>query len=118
MQNLLVALAQTPQPSPEGTLRPGLSEDMITPGTWGFIATAFVVILTMLLIVDMVRRLRRMRYRVQVEEARAEEAREGEPGHAVEAPAAEAPADDAPSAAPDVVDRPEAHGHGTGKSRH
>ena len=120
MQNLFVALAQTPQPSPEGTLRPGLSEDMITPGTWGFIATAFVVILTMLLIVDMVRRLRRMRYRVQVEEARAEEAREGEPGdgQASEAPASDAPAHDAPGTAPGAVDGTEAHGHGTGTSRH
>lgn len=71
MQNLFVALAQTPQPSPEGTLRPGLSEDMITPGTWGFIATAFVVVLTIFLIVDMVRRLRRLRYKAQVEEASA-----------------------------------------------
>lgn len=72
MHSLLVALAQTPAPSPEGTLRPGLSEDMITPGTWGFIATAFVVILTIFLIVDMVRRLRRVRYKAQVEESRGE----------------------------------------------
>lgn len=80
MQNLLIALSQTP-PSPEGTLRPGLSEDQITPGTWGFLLTAFVVVLTILLIVDMVRRLRRVRYRAQVEEAReAERAPEkGEP---------------------------------------
>lgn len=68
MQILLVALTQTP-PSPEGTLRPGLSEDMITPGTWGFITTAFVVVLTIFLIVDMVRRLRRVRYKAQVEES-------------------------------------------------
>ena len=72
MQNLLIALSQTP-PSPEGTLRPGLSEDQITPGTWGFLLTAFVVVLTILLIVDMVRRLRRVRYRAQVEEAREAE---------------------------------------------
>ncbi|GAB3280702.1 hypothetical protein GCM10027449_21620 [Sinomonas notoginsengisoli] len=81
MQNLLVALTQTP-PSPEGTLRPGLSEDMITPGTWGFIATAFVVVLTIFLIVDMVRRLRRIRYKAQVEEALASEqgdAKEADP---------------------------------------
>ncbi|WP_369046900.1 hypothetical protein [Sinomonas sp. P10A9] len=78
MQNLFVALAQTPQPSPEGTLRPGLSEDMITPGTWGFIATAFVVVLTIFLIVDMVRRLRRLRYKAQVEEASAATAARGE----------------------------------------
>lgn len=43
---------------------------MITPGNWGFAATAFVVLLTIFLIIDMVRRLRRMRYRAQVEESR------------------------------------------------
>ena len=69
MQNLLIALTSTP--TPEGTLRPGLTEDQISPGTWGFLLTAFVVVLTMLLIVDMVRRLRRVRYRAQVEEQRA-----------------------------------------------
>ncbi|MDP9883278.1 hypothetical protein J2W21_000768 [Sinomonas atrocyanea] len=80
MQNLLVALTQTPAPSPSGSLRPGLSEDMITPGNWGFAATAFVVLLTIFLIIDMVRRLRRMRYRAQVEESRggAEETGAGE----------------------------------------
>jgi hypothetical protein len=76
VQNLLIALSQTP-PSPEGTLRPGLSEDQITPGTWGFLLTAFVVVLTILLIVDMVRRLRRLRYRAQVEEAREAERQAG-----------------------------------------
>lgn len=81
MHNLLVALAQTPAPSPEGTLRPGLSEDMITPGTWGFIATAFVVVLTILLIVDMVRRLRRVRYKAQVEESREQENQNQDQGH-------------------------------------
>ena len=58
-----------PPPRPRG--RCGLTEDQITPGTWGFLLTAFVVILTMVLIVDMVRRLRRVRYRAQVEEQRA-----------------------------------------------
>ncbi|MDR6621242.1 hypothetical protein [Sinomonas atrocyanea] len=87
MQNLLVALTQTPAPSPSGTLRPGLSEDMITPGNWGFTATAFVVLLTIFLIIDMVRRLRRIRYRAQVEESRAgEEPRTGDGPGAGEEP--------------------------------
>jgi hypothetical protein len=47
-----------------------LSEDQVTPGTWGFVLTAFIVVLTTFLIVDMVRRIRRVRYRAQVEEAR------------------------------------------------
>jgi hypothetical protein len=47
-----------------------MSEDQITPGLWGFIMTAFFVLATTLLIVDMVRRIRRVRYRAQVEEER------------------------------------------------
>ena len=70
MHHLLLALTVSPSPDPTGTLRPGLSEDQVTPGTWGFVLTAFIVILTTFLIVDMVRRIRRVRYRAPVEEAR------------------------------------------------
>jgi hypothetical protein len=55
---------------PTPSLREGISEDQITPGLWGFIMTAFFVLATTLLIVDMVRRIRRVRYRGQVEEER------------------------------------------------
>ncbi|MDI2021737.1 hypothetical protein [Paenarthrobacter nicotinovorans] len=78
MHHLILALTVTPSPDPTGTLRPGLSEDQVTPGTWGFVLTAFIVILTTFLIVDMVRRIRRVRYRAQVEEARLA-AEAGEP---------------------------------------
>lgn len=71
---------------PTPTLRDGITEDQVTPGLLGFIMTAFFVVATALLIVDMVRRIRRVRYRAQVEEERiaaaaeadieAEEARE------------------------------------------
>ncbi|WP_426006487.1 hypothetical protein ACPFL9_06460 [Paenarthrobacter sp. NyZ202] len=70
MHHLLLALSVSPSPAPTPSLRPGLSEDQVTPGTWGFVLTAFIVILTTFLIVDMVRRIRRVRYRAQVEEAR------------------------------------------------
>jgi hypothetical protein len=68
---LLIALATTPAPAPTPSLRPGLSQDQVTPGLLGFLLTAFIVVLTALLIVDMVRRIRRVRYRAQVEEERA-----------------------------------------------
>ena len=70
MHSLLIALATTPAPTPTPSLRPGLSEDQVTPGLLGFLLTAFIVVLTALLIVDMVRRIRRVRYRAQVEEER------------------------------------------------
>jgi flagellar biosynthesis/type III secretory pathway M-ring protein FliF/YscJ len=71
VHSLFLALAATPNPTDSGTLRPGLTDDQITPGIWGFLSTAFIVVLMLLLIVDMVRRLRRVRYRSQVEEERA-----------------------------------------------
>jgi hypothetical protein len=97
---LLTALATTPAPVPSPSLRPGLSEDQVTPGLLGFLLTAFIVILTALLITDMVRRIRRVRYRAQVEEERlaAAQARQSPAaGAATEAgrPAETTAADDA-----------------------
>ncbi|MDQ0822161.1 hypothetical protein QFZ79_004540 [Arthrobacter sp. V4I6] len=71
MHSMLIALATSPAPAPSPSLRPGLSADQVTPGLLGFLLTAFIVVLTALLIVDMVRRIRRVRYRAQVEEERA-----------------------------------------------
>jgi uncharacterized membrane protein YcjF (UPF0283 family) len=70
VHHLLLSLATTPTPLPSPTLREGISEDQVTPGLLGFIMTAFFVVATALLIVDMVRRIRRVRYRAQVEEDR------------------------------------------------
>ncbi|MDP9998119.1 hypothetical protein [Pseudarthrobacter sulfonivorans] len=70
MHHLLLVLSATPSPVPTPGLREGITEDQITPGLWGFIMTAFFVLATTLLIVDMVRRIRRVRYRAQVEEER------------------------------------------------
>lgn len=70
MHYLLLSLATTPTPLPTPTLREGISEDQVTPGLLGFIMTAFFVVATTLLIVDMVRRIRRVRYRAQAEEDR------------------------------------------------
>lgn len=66
MQNLLVFLA-TAEPSPGEDLREGLDPEMVTPGTLGFLATLFVVIATVFLIRDMAKRVRRVRYREQVQ---------------------------------------------------
>ena len=71
MHYMFIALATAPAPTPSPSLRPGLSQDQVTPGLLGFLLTAFIVLLTALLIVDMVRRIRRVRYRAQVEEERA-----------------------------------------------
>lgn len=69
MYQQLVQLANDPSPSPLPGLKPGLTQDMVTPGLLGFLATAFIVIIMAFLIVDMVRRIRRVRYRGEVAEA-------------------------------------------------
>jgi uncharacterized membrane protein len=74
VHHLLLTLSTTPSPLPTPGLREGITEDQITPGLWGFIMTAFFVLATTVLIVDMVRRIRRVRYRAQVEEERQAEA--------------------------------------------
>jgi hypothetical protein len=91
---LLTALATTPAPAPSPSLRPGVTADQVTPGLLGFLLTAFIVVLTALLIVDMVRRIRRVRYRAQVEEERAAAAEAALGGGA---PADGYPADGAPA---------------------
>jgi hypothetical protein len=101
---LLTALATTPAPAPSPSLRPGVTADQVTPGLLGFLLTAFIVVLTALLIVDMVRRIRRVRYRAQVEEERAAAAEAALGGGA---PADGYPADGAPgrNALPDATFR-------------
>lgn len=48
-------------------LRPGLDEADITPGIAGFLFTALMVALAILVVRDMVKRLRRMKYHSQLE---------------------------------------------------
>jgi hypothetical protein len=62
---------ETPIPTPTMTVEP----DSVTPGPVGFIVIVVVVIAVVLLIWDMNRRIRRVRYREEVrEELDAEEA--------------------------------------------
>jgi len=54
---------------------PSFDEDLVTPGVWGFALTIAVIVAVVLLIIDMVRRIRRVTYRAQVrEQLEAEEA--------------------------------------------
>ncbi len=51
-----------------------VDEALIGPGIWGFVIFAFVAIASILLIIDMVRRTRRVRYRAEIQERLAAEA--------------------------------------------
>ena len=71
--NVLLALAlrsivdmaePTPSPVPDFTGDPNL----VSPGIAGFVVTALIAIVTVLLIIDMTRRMRRVRYRAEVRE--------------------------------------------------
>ncbi|WP_022900564.1 hypothetical protein [Humibacter albus] len=64
-------LAATSTPSPKAP-----NADLVTPGVWGFVITLAVAVATILLIWDMMRRVRRTRYRAEVNaKLDAEEAR-------------------------------------------
>jgi len=58
----LLAAAPTVTPSPTPTVNP----DLVTPGPGGFVAIAFLAVAVVLLVWDMLRRIRRARYREEV----------------------------------------------------
>ncbi|QCR42780.1 hypothetical protein C1N91_03720 [Curtobacterium sp. SGAir0471] len=61
MSTILTAIAAAPSPSP--TVVPDVD---VTPGVAGFVAIAVVAVVTILLVVDMTRRIRRTRYRAEI----------------------------------------------------
>jgi hypothetical protein len=65
---LLGGLGPNPVPEPTGGPRQ-LDPNTVTPGVIGFLATAAVVFVSILLIVNLVHRMRRIRHRAAVEEA-------------------------------------------------
>lgn len=67
----MLALTDTPMPTPTMTVAP----ELVTPGFVGFAAVVIIVLAVVLLILDMNRRIRRVRYREEVrEELDAEQA--------------------------------------------
>ncbi|MGW9632013.1 hypothetical protein ACWGST_15040 [Agromyces sp. NPDC055520] len=80
----------------------------VTPGIWGFVITFLIMVVVLLLILDMVRRIRRTNYRIEVREQLEAEARDAElaeaDGQATDAsgtlpPAEPGPSDDGPDEA-------------------
>lgn len=65
-----LSLAAATIPSGDPTLKPGLDPASVTPGTLGFLATLFIVVLVIFLIRDMVKRIRRVRYTAEAQQAR------------------------------------------------
>jgi hypothetical protein len=74
---LAARLAAAPTPSPSPTSK--VPDVAVTPGVWGFVAIAGIAIAVILLILDMIRRLRRVNYRAEIRERiAAEEAAPGQ----------------------------------------
>ena len=72
----IVIWAADPTPSPYPAYTG--DENLITPGVFGFAVTFFVALATILLLVDMSRRMRRLRYRAEVQEQLEAERAEAE----------------------------------------
>ncbi|HET6300514.1 hypothetical protein [Microbacterium sp.] len=58
----LAALAATPAPTDQ------VDPDLVTPGPWGFAVIVFITIAVILLVWDMMRRIRRGRVRADINE--------------------------------------------------
>lgn len=63
----VIIRAADPTPAPTYPAYTG-DENLITPGVWGFVITFLVAAATVLLLVDMSRRMRRVRYRGEIRE--------------------------------------------------
>lgn len=71
---LSVLAVATPSPSPSGP-----DPTSVSPGAWGFAAILLVAVIAVFLVWDMMRRIRRGRYRADVqEELDAEQAQSDE----------------------------------------
>lgn len=92
MSTIAAVLAATPSPSPSG-----VPDVDVTPGVAGFVAIALVAVVTILLVVDMTRRIRRTRYRAEVRERLEAE---------VAGDRADTPAADGTTAGAPVTDEP------------
>jgi hypothetical protein len=68
LSHLLAPMGIGPNPIDGPETPPGFDPNTVTPGVAGFIAIALVAIASILLLVDMSRRIRRVRYRGEIRE--------------------------------------------------
>lgn len=60
----ILAVIAASVPTPQSTVDP----ELVTPGPWGFAAIALIAFAVIMLVWDMLRRVRRGRYRAEVRE--------------------------------------------------
>ena len=61
---MLTILAETPTPTPTE-----IDPNLVTPGVIGFVVTLLLIVATIVILLDMNRRTRRVRYRAEIAEA-------------------------------------------------
>lgn len=79
LASYVIVFLADPTPSPTPGEFTG-DENAVTPGVIGFVATAFVAVVTVLLLIDMTRRVRRLRYRAEIQEKLEAEKAESDRG--------------------------------------
>lgn len=104
MHSLLTLLASTPVPTESADP----ANTFYSPGTLGFIMTFFVSAAAIALIFDMVRRVRRVRYRAEIEAKLDAEAATPAAPATPKVPVAKKPAAAKPAAAKPVAKKPAA----------
>ena len=72
LASYVIVWMSDPTPGPTPAEFTG-DENAVTPGVIGFVATAFIAVAAVLLIIDMNRRVRRVRYRAEAQEKIAAE---------------------------------------------
>ena len=72
LASYVIVFLADPTPSPIPGEFTG-DENAVTPGVIGFVATFFIAAVTVLLLIDMTRRVRRVRYRAEIQEKLAAE---------------------------------------------
>jgi hypothetical protein len=71
LDTLAARLAAVPTPAPSPSSK--VPDAAVTPGVWGFVVTAAIGVVVILLVLDMIRRLRRVNYRAEIRERLAAE---------------------------------------------
>lgn len=71
LDTLAARLAAVPTPAPSPSSK--VPDAAVTPGVWGFVTIAAIGIVVILLVLDMIRRLRRVNYRAEIRERIAAE---------------------------------------------
>lgn len=90
LASFAAALASDATPLPTPTME--VDPELVTPGPWGFLVIALLALAVIVLVWDMMRRIRRGRVRADIAEELAQERAEMDAATAADEPGSTAPA--------------------------